>query len=139
MPFRLSLLDFLITVTSSSTNSLLINAIKRIPGYSGHVEITSTIHTDCWRGYNGLMAGGFAAHLTVNHCNHLTDPVAGIHTNTIESQWRLLHKRLTRGGIRKRDMDVHIAEYLWRRDCESRNADPFQEFIEDIRKVYPVH
>ena len=22
---------------------------------------------DCWRGYNGLIAGGFSEHLTVNH------------------------------------------------------------------------
>ena len=32
-------------------------------------------------------------------------------------------------------MDVHIAEYLWR----SRNAGPFQEFIEDIRKLWDLY
>ena len=54
-----------------------------------HVEITSTIHTDCWRGSNGLTVGGFAAHLTVNHSHHFVDSVTSVHTNTIESQWRL--------------------------------------------------
>ena len=37
---------------------------------SDHVEITTTIHTDCCRGYNGLMVRGFAAQLTVNHSHH---------------------------------------------------------------------
>jgi hypothetical protein len=32
-----------------------------------HVVLPSTILTDAWRGYNGLLAGGFANHLTVNH------------------------------------------------------------------------
>jgi len=54
-----------------------------------HGEITSTIYTDCWRGYNGLMVRGFAVHLTVNHSHHFVDPVTGVHMNTIESQWRL--------------------------------------------------
>ena len=51
-----------------------------------HLEITSTIQKDCWRGYNGLMVRGFAAHLTVNHYHHFVDSVTGVHTNTIESQ-----------------------------------------------------
>ena len=31
------------------------------------------------------------------------------------------------------------AEYLRRMDCLSRHADPFQESMDDIRKVYPVY
>ena len=38
---------------------------------SQHVEPTSTIYTDCWKGYNGLLAGGFSEHLTVNHSETL--------------------------------------------------------------------
>lgn len=103
-----------------------------------HVELGSTIHTDCWRGYNGLLGGGFAAHLTVNHSVNFVDPVTNVHTNNIESRWRALRHRLSRGGIRRNQIDVHLAEHLWRQDCENRAADPFQEMIEDIRLVYPV-
>ena len=75
---------------------------------SDHVEISSTIHTDCWRGYNGLMVRGFAAHLTVNHSYHFVDPVTGVHTNTIESQWRSFRRRLSRGVFEKMTLNCRL-------------------------------
>ena len=64
-----------------------------------HLEIASTIHTDCWRGINALMIHGYAAHMT-NHSHHFVDSVTGIHTNSIESQWRLslLIKQISNKG-----------------------------------------
>ena len=99
-----------------------------------HVQLGSTIHTDYWRGYNGL-GGGFAAHLTVNHPVNFVDPITKAYTNNIESQWRALRHRLSRGGIRRHLINVHLAEHLWRQDCKNRAADPFQELTEDIRLV----
>ena len=85
---------------------------------SDHMEITSTIHTGCWRGYNGLMARWICGSLnsqsfppffkSCDRCSHKYH----------ESQWRSLHRRLNRGG-RKNDINVHIAEYMWTRNCES--------------------
>ena len=99
-----------------------------------HVELTSTIQTDAWRGYYGLLADGFAAHLSVNHSENSMDLV----TSNIDSRWRTLRKRLSTAGIRRGDIDVHICEYLWHQDCKNRGADPFQELIDDIRQAYPV-
>ena len=76
-----------------------------------HVELTSTIHTDVWRGYNGFMAGGFAAHLTVNHSVNFVDPITQCHSNNIESCWRALRHRLSRGGIRLDSVADHICLY----------------------------
>ena len=39
--------------------------------------------------------------------------------------------RLSRDRIWKKDTD----EYLWRRDCESRKADPFQHVIRYLESV----
>ena len=105
---------------------------------SKHLELTSTIHMDAWRGYNGLLVGGFANHLTVNLSLHFVDPIIHVHTNNIESRWQALRNKLSQGGIWQNQVDSHILEYLWRLDCENRSADPFLELIEDIKTVYPV-
>ena len=47
---------------------------ERCYNISEYVEAASTIHTDCWKSYNELMAGGFVAHLTVNHSHHFIKP-----------------------------------------------------------------
>ena len=77
-----------------------------------HVELTSTIHTDAWRGYYGVLAGGFAVHLSVNHSESFMGPVTNCHTNNIESCWRALSHWLSRGGIRRDDTDVYICKQL---------------------------
>ena len=51
-----------------------------------HIELTSTIYTEAWRSY-GLLAGGFGAQLSVNHCVNFVDPVTNCHTNNIESHY----------------------------------------------------
>ena len=103
-----------------------------------HVVLPSTILTDAWRGYNGLFAGGFVNHLTVNHYLHFVNLITHVHTNNIEFRWRSLQHRLSRGGVWQNQVDSHISEYLLCLDCENRGADPFQELIEDNKTVYPV-
>ena len=46
-------------------------------------------------------------HLTANHSYYFVHPVTSIHTNTIESQWWSLRRRLSSNGIQKIDMDVY--------------------------------
>lgn len=102
-----------------------------------HIDQASTIYTDCWKGYNGLMGRDFAQHLTVNHAYHFFDPIGNVHTNMIESQWRPMRQRLNRGGIRRDNIELHIDEFLWIKDCRKRNVEPFVQLIEDIRCKYP--
>jgi transposase-like protein len=101
-----------------------------------HIHKQTTIITDCWRGYNGLEADDFN-HLCVNHSYNFVDPDTWAHTQTIESNWRPLRRRMNRGGLRKEDLDLHLCEYIWRKEVKRRNADPFTEIIRDIIKVYP--
>ncbi|KAI4293467.1 hypothetical protein PAPHI01_2741, partial [Pancytospora philotis] len=53
---------------------------------SKHVHPESRMRSDMWKGYIGA-AELFAAHETVNHSLHFKDPVAVVHTNTIEGNW----------------------------------------------------
>jgi hypothetical protein len=80
-------------------------------------------------GLQWLVSCGFTNHLAVNHSLHFVDPITHMHTNNIVSCWRYLRHRLSRGGIRKDQLDSHIFEHLWHLDCNNCGADPFQELI----------
>lgn len=117
------------------------SAAAMLPLIQQHVEPGSVIHTDEWRAYAGLNALNYA-HQTVNHTYNFVDPTTGAHTQTIESNWRPMKRRLCRGGVRTGDndhLDLHLCEYLWRRQLEHEGDDPFVHIIGDICRVYPVH
>ena len=97
-----------------------------------HVEPETVIMSDCWRGYTRLDDEGYE-HLTVNHSQHFIDPVSGANTQRIESSWRALKRRLSRGGIRKDEYGLHFAEYLWfQKYCENS----FLNFVSHIAEIY---
>ena len=104
----------------------------------------TNIYTDCLRAYNGLEELGYP-HLTVNHSKNfvdpdhgegtiylLRDPDTGCHTQMIESHWRALKRRLTRGGIRKESLADHFAEHIFMKDKE----DVFMALVKEIVKQY---
>lgn len=101
-----------------------------------HVKQNSTIFTDCWKGYSNLSANDFE-HWTVNHRLHFVNPETKVHTNKIESQWRGIRKRLTRGGIAHDKLAEHLCEYLWRRDVKRRDVDMFNDLLSIICKQFP--
>ena len=104
---------------------------------SEHVELTST--HGCMEGLQWLVSRWFCKSFSRKPLLHFVDPITHVHTNNIESHWRSLRHRLSRGGIRKDQLDSHISEHLWHLDCKNRGADPFQDLMEDIKAVYPVH
>lgn len=71
--------------------STLLSLIKK------HIAIGTEIHTDCWKGYINLEEHGYV-HKTVNHMENFVDPNSGAYTQNIESSWRALRIRLSRGG-----------------------------------------
>jgi len=52
----------------------------------GHIELDSVIHTDGWRGYDGLVDIGFDKHLRVNHGDY-EFACGERHINGIASFW----------------------------------------------------
>ena len=54
------------------------------PSLDGKADIASIIHTDRWRGYDGLVEVGFDKHLRVNHGRN-EFARGSVHVNGIES------------------------------------------------------
>ena len=100
-----------------------------------HVEPGTTIYSDLWRAYRNIDQKGYF-HGTVNHSYNFVDPDSGVHTNTIESNWRPLKNRIERGGVGQHvNFANHLYEYLWMRSHKD-DDDIFMSFIKAITDVY---
>ena len=51
------------------------------------------IFSDCWKAYNDISKMKDFEHHTVNHSLHFVDPNTGVHTNAIESAWRVFKSK----------------------------------------------
>jgi transposase-like protein len=87
----------------------------------GRVSLDSIIHSDGWRGYNGLVDVGFDKHYRVNHSKN--EFVAGTsHINGIESFWSYAKRRLQKfNGVSKETFYLHLKECEWRFNNRSKN------------------
>jgi transposase-like protein len=59
----------------------------------GKASLESVLHTDRWRGYDGLVDLGFGRHLRVNHGDNKF-ALGPNHINGIESFWSYAKHRL---------------------------------------------
>ena len=80
----------------------------------GRVSIETVIHSDGWRGYNGLVDIGFPKHFRVNHsADEFANEISNI--NGIESFWSFAKRRLLKfNGVKKETFYLHLKE------CEFR-------------------
>jgi len=80
----------------------------------GRVDIGSVIHSDAWRGYDGLVDVGYEKHFRVHHGK--SEFVRGrSHINGIEAFWSFAKVRLHRlRGIHKQTFYLHLKECEWR-------------------------
>lgn len=80
---------------------------------SGKIDLTSTLYSDSWRGYDGLVDVGFDKHFRINHKK---DEFSrnGVHVNGIESFWAFTKWRLTKFKGVKKNFNFHLKECEWR-------------------------
>lgn len=80
----------------------------------GHIESDSVIHSDGWRGYDGLVDIGFDKHLRVNHsANEFANGER--HINGIESFWSYAKRRLAKfNGVPTETFYLHLKETEFR-------------------------
>ena len=98
----------------------------------GRVSLDSIIHSDSWRGYNGLVDVGFDKHYRVNHSKN--EFVAGdSHINGIESFWSYAKRRLQKfNGVSKETFYLHLKECEWRFNNRSKNL--YLELLKLLRE-----
>ena len=80
----------------------------------GHVDLGTVIHSDGWRGYDGLDDIGYDKHFRVNHgMNEFADGKR--HINGIESFWSYAKRRLAKfNGVAKHTFYLHLKETEYR-------------------------
>ena len=88
----------------------------------GRVDIGSIIHSDGWRGYDGLVDVGYEKHFRVHHGK--SEFVRGrSHINGIEAFWSFAKVRLHRlKGIHKQTFHLHLKECEWRFNHRKKNV-----------------
>lgn len=87
----------------------------------GRVSADSVIHSDGWRGYDGLVDVGYEKHFRVHHGDN--EFVRGrSHINGIEAFWSFAKVRLHRlRGIHKQTFYLHLKECEFRFNHRKKN------------------
>lgn len=80
----------------------------------GKVDLSATIYSDGWRGYDGLVDVGYNKHFRVNHGENEFSKGRGIHVNGIENFWSFTKRRLAKFNGVKKNFDLHLKESEWR-------------------------
>lgn len=91
----------------------------------GKVELESVVHSDGWRGYNGLVDLGYKKHYRVQHDKN-EFKTSKSHINGIENFWGIAKMRLAKfRGLNRNTFYIHLKE------CEFR----FNHRIENLYKI----
>jgi len=101
----------------------------------GHVAPATVIHSDGWRGYDGLVDVGYSKHFRVNHSdNQFADGTN--HINGIESFWSSAKRRLQKfNGVSPQTFYLHLKECEYRFNNRKQNL--FRLLLQLLEK-YPL-
>jgi transposase-like protein len=96
----------------------------------GRASIGSVIHSDGWRGYNGLVDFGYKKHFRVYHSKN-EFARGNSHINGIESFWGYAKTRLVKfKGMNKNMFNLHLKE------CEFRFNNRKQNLYKILLKMF---
>ena len=101
----------------------------------GRVALDTVIHSDGWRGYDGLVDVGYAKHFRVDH-GHNQFVRGPHHVNGIESFWSYAKRRLQKfNGVPARTFYLHLKECEYR--FNNRNNNLARELL-NLLERYPL-
>jgi transposase len=81
---------------------------------TGRIDLESTIYSDSWSGYSGLVDVGYDKHFRINHKKNEFSNRKGVHINGIEAFWSYTKRRLTKFNGVKKNFHLHLKECEWR-------------------------
>ena len=93
----------------------------------GKVSPESVIHSDGWKGYDGLVDVGYDKHFRINKSKHFASK--GVHINGIEAFWSFTKRRLTKFNGVKKNFELHLKE------CEWRYNKPTGQLVKELRTL----
>jgi transposase len=101
------------------------DTLKRI--IQERIDGNSTVYSDGWKAYDGLVDWGYKRHYRVNHSNN--EFVSGNnpknHINGIENFWGVAKVRLSKfRGLRPEYFNLHLKECEWRFNNRHLNLYP---------------
>lgn len=79
----------------------------------GKISLQSSLCTDGWRGYNGLLDSGYNKHFRIDKSKSFSNK-RGVHINGIESFWSFTKRRLAKFNGVKSTFMLHLKECEWR-------------------------
>ena len=92
-----------------------------MPIIQGNILEGSTIHTDGWKAYDGLILNGYDHH-RVYH-SHDEFSRGKCHVNGIESFWSFAKRRLAKfNGLTDENFYLHLKECEWRFNTDKEDA-----------------
>ena len=98
----------------------------------GRIDPSASIHSDGWRGYDGLVEAGFAKHHRIRH-HEDSFAMKGVHINGIESFWSFAKRRLAKfNGVPPSSFPLFLKETEFRFNHRSR--DLYRVMLHSIRE-----
>ncbi len=99
-----------------------------LPIIQGKILEGSTIHTDGWKAYDGLILNGYTHYRVFHHENEFVRGKS--HVNGIESFWSFAKRRLAKfNGLTDEKFILHLKECECRSNLKNEN---FADFMEQL-------
>ena len=119
--------DQVYTEIAPNASKATLQAIIR-----GKASLESVLHTDRWRGYDGLIDLGFDKHMRVNHGDN-EFALGPNHINGIESFWSYAKHRLAKfHGVKKSIFHLHLKKTEFRFNQRKNNL--YKVLLSILRK-----
>ncbi len=102
-----------------------------MPIIQGKILEGSTIHTDGWKAYDGLILNGYDHYRVFHSQNEFAR--GKCHVNGIESFWSFAKRRLAQfNGLSDQTFYLHLKECEWRFNLRSQNI--YAILLKEFRK-----